>query len=124
MWAFILTKLRSSGSEQYLSEISNKTVNTDSSRHGGPAVWSSSAGCKGPDCGSPTPKARPGSSTCSRLLRPQVPNETYQILRLHENDASTRAVNIRDEQERDRQEKRQDQEVKGSGFDAVRSVAN
>lgn len=73
---------------------------------------------------SPTPKARPGSSTFSRLLHPQVLNETYQILRLHANDASTRAVNIRDEQEGDRQEKRQDQEVKGSRFNAVRSVAN
>jgi hypothetical protein len=110
--------------EQQLSEISNKTVNTDSSPYGGPAVWSSSAGSKGPDGDSPTPKGTSGLFNFSRLLRPQVLNEAYQILRMHANDATTGAVNICDEQERGRQEKRQDQEVKGSGFNAVRSVAN
>ena len=62
------------------------------------------------------PKARPGSSIFSRLLRPQTVSEAHQILRMHANNASTRAVNIRDEQKRDGQDKRQNQPVKDFPF--------
>lgn len=72
VWAVVLLKLRRGRSEPQLLEIVSKTVNTDSSRRAGLAVWSSSTGWKGPDRGSPTPKGTSGlfnlAGYCARKL--------------------------------------------------------
>lgn len=51
---------------------------------------------EGPGLWLPYPKDTSGPSTFSRLLHPQVLKEAYQILRMHANDPSPWAVNVRD----------------------------